>query len=270
MKRNLILGFVLGVAVLCGVGAVYVDSLRDLFDVNVSGVTNGQTITYTNGIWYASTMTAAAGNAPTNTATATNGVAQYLAKFTDTTNLTAGPVLIGNTTNAALTGNLTSHSIVLTNSLSMDGTWYALGPEAGGFLITDGYAIVYRFRIDGTAVNLNDGVATTVGTWSVSTNAVLGATVKYTVSTRDAAYALQVERGSLEISGVNVDGTISFAPVVKTHTQVNSSGTLSTTWTLLQAGNTALLQLNADTSLTPTTLNVVCEVLNSYGPFVMN
>lgn len=110
--------------------------------------------------------------------------------------------------------------------------------------------LIDRF-IPNAFVILTDGSATAVVNVTVATETVTGGILSYTIEVTDGT-DVQVESGQAVYSTSNKAGT-----VVGTITEINSQqnlsvGTLATTWAISNA-NPAVISVNANSSLTPST-----------------
>jgi Pectate lyase superfamily protein len=98
---------------------------------------------------------------------------------------------------------------------------------------------------------LTDGSATNLVSLTITNGSTIGGILRYTIEVTDGT-DYQVETGIVIVSSYNKAGTVS-GTVTEVNSQQNlSAGTLSTTWAISNA-NPALISVNADTSLTPST-----------------
>lgn len=99
---------------------------------------------------------------------------------------------------------------------------------------------------------VTNNTATTVANITVASNTVAAGLVQYGVMVFDGTN-VQVETGSVAFSITNKAGTIANNSVTKFgNQQATTSGTLTVTWSIT-AANPGLLQVNANSSLTPST-----------------
>jgi hypothetical protein len=99
--------------------------------------------------------------------------------------------------------------------------------------------------------SLTDGSATNLVSLTIASGSTVGGILRYTIEVTDGT-DYQVETGAVMVSSYNKAGTIS-GTVTEVNSQQNvSSGTLTTAWAISNA-NPAVISVNADTSLTPST-----------------
>jgi hypothetical protein len=102
----------------------------------------------------------------------------------------------------------------------------------------------------GASKTLTNNTTTTVTNVTVASNTVAAGILDYAVEVFDGT-DLQVEEGSISFHVTNKGGTIANNTTVKAlNQQAATAGTLAVTWTIT-AANPALLQINANSSLTP-------------------
>lgn len=101
--------------------------------------------------------------------------------------------------------------------------------------------------------NLTNNTVTSIANVTVAAGSVAAGLIRYSVEVRDGTN-VQVEEGLVSVHVTNTNaGTIANNTVVKFgNQQAMTSGTLTVTWTIT-AANPALLQVNANSSLTPST-----------------
>lgn len=108
-----------------------------------------------------------------------------------------------------------------------------------------------RLLIAGTTVALTDATAVTVATVQVPSGTVAGGEVSYTIKVTDGTDH-QSLKGRAQWAAVNKGGTVTASiSLLGTEAVITSAGTLSNTVTIVPSGNTVLLKLAADTSLSP-------------------
>lgn len=107
-------------------------------------------------------------------------------------------------------------------------------------------------RIMTTApLTLVNNTVTTILSLTEASNTMIGGLLRYTTEVFDTS-DVQVETGEVVVSGYNRAGVFSNTATKVNNQQNVSAGTLTITWTITGA-NPALLQVNANSSLTPTT-----------------
>jgi hypothetical protein len=100
--------------------------------------------------------------------------------------------------------------------------------------------------------SVTNNSATTVSSMTLANGSVVGGVIDYTVEVTDGT-DYQIETGSISYIVTNKAGTIANNTTSKFgNQQAATSGTLTVTWTIT-AANPALIQLNANSSLTPST-----------------
>jgi hypothetical protein len=114
------------------------------------------------------------------------------------------------------------------------------------------------------AATITDATETTVVTMPTAQGGSYGATVHYTVFATDGT-DMQGRSGVLKLAFVNKAGTFTFSsgtPSDAGEVAAVSAGTLSVSWVLDNDGDSARLRVNADTSLTPTSMR--CNLVVDY------
>jgi len=109
------------------------------------------------------------------------------------------------------------------------------------------------------AVTLTESTATTVATLSVPSEKYLGASMTITVFASDGTDH-QCRTLRVGISAVNKAGTVTAALDTPTESVAVSTGTLTATITTVANGNTVDVKVNADSSLTQTTLEAIIAI----------
>ena len=104
---------------------------------------------------------------------------------------------------------------------------------------------------DASAVNLFDA--------TLASNSAVGGTIEATIIATDGT-DYQSRSVVLTYQAVNKAGTITSSVTVASETAAVSSGTLTGTWTASNGSGKITIQLNADTSLTPTSFYVIYQV----------
>lgn len=108
-------------------------------------------------------------------------------------------------------------------------------------------------QITGAFKKLTNNSAINLVNFTLASNTVIGATIRYTVEVFDGTN-LQMETGMIIVQAANKGGVFSGNTVTQLGSakQFLGSGTLSMTWAVSGA-NPAVLSLNANSSLTPST-----------------
>jgi hypothetical protein len=99
---------------------------------------------------------------------------------------------------------------------------------------------------------LTDGSATTCLSITVASGTANGGILDYLIEVVDGSANTQVEVGRVYFHANNQGGSVTATATETSSQQTLGSGTLSTTWAI-SAANPAVLSVNADTSLTPST-----------------
>lgn len=158
-------------------------------------------------------------------------------------------------------------------SLSLKGG-QSTGTGAGGALITQtslsgstgSSANSYSTRTYQNAkpVTLTESAATTIATIAVGSSKYVGAKLFVTVNAADAT-DFQAISSTLNVNAVNKAGTVTSTITQVDGTTAPSAGTLSATYTVTTSGANVIVQCNAVSSLTQTTLAAKwsIETLNS-------
>lgn len=126
---------------------------------------------------------------------------------------------------------------------------------SGDYKVTDGVG-TRRFTAK-NPVTLSDGVATKLLTVYLPTNNIVGGTIHTTIWTRDASFTLQYHGSTVNWGSININGVIStnISEITGAEVNVTPTGSLTDTYTIVgSATNSVDIFLNANTSLTPTTL----------------
>jgi hypothetical protein len=98
---------------------------------------------------------------------------------------------------------------------------------------------------------LTDGSATNLVNCTIANGSTIGGVIRYTIEVTDGT-DYQAESGQAFFSAYNKAGTVA-GTITEANSQQNlSSGTLTSTWAISNA-NPAVISVNADTSLTPST-----------------
>lgn len=120
-----------------------------------------------------------------------------------------------------------------------------------------------RYIVPARGVALQDAVATTVATWTLTNGSSGGGRIIGTIQVTNGT-DFQSMTQYVEVALVNKAGTYTTDIKSTTGAKAVSAGTLTTTWTITSAG---AVQLNADTSLTPSGTNsfvvYICVESNS-------
>ena len=118
----------------------------------------------------------------------------------------------------------------------------------------------------GGQVTLTDGVATTVVTIELPTTTRCGGTITYTIEASDGT-DFQSLSGQVRYAAVNKAGvyTTQITEEVVQAAVQSAVSTLTDTWTITTGTNLINIQLNADSSLTTTTLRVQMQVQEGSG-----
>ena len=111
--------------------------------------------------------------------------------------------------------------------------------------------------------SLSNNTTTTVISLTAATLLAAGCTIRYGVEVVDGT-DIQMESGTVTLSVVNKGGVFTVDLDKSTTSQAASSGTLTVTWSVTSA-NPALVQINSNSSLTPTGTRLVYGVLNVGG-----
>jgi hypothetical protein len=113
-------------------------------------------------------------------------------------------------------------------------------------------------------VTLTESAATTIATIAVGSSKYVGAKLFVTVNAADAT-DFQALSSTLNVNAVNKAGTVTPTITQVDGTTAASTGTLTATYTVTTSGNNVIIQCNALSSLTQTTLNAKwsIETLNS-------
>jgi hypothetical protein len=110
----------------------------------------------------------------------------------------------------------------------------------------------YDARLTAVPKALTDGSATNLLNVTVANNTAAGGQIKYFVEVYNGT-DLQWESGTVVYGVNNKAGTVAQNTITEANVQQGlGSGTLSTTWAI-SAANPAVISLNADSSLTPST-----------------
>ena len=134
----------------------------------------------------------------------------------------------------------------------------ALSLETGtNFVVKDDVPVKYGTTGDiltsGELTTLTDGVATTVFSVVMADGDMAGLHIVYTIQSTDGSDA-QAESGTVLISVVDLAGGVTASTPGEVSVQALSAGTLTSTWTVDTTDDGSIeIQLNADTSLTPST-----------------
>jgi hypothetical protein len=113
-------------------------------------------------------------------------------------------------------------------------------------------------------VTLTESAATTIATIAVGSSKYVGAKLFVTVNA-DNATDFQAQSSTLVVNAVNKAGTVTPTITQVDGTTAASTGTLTATYTVTTSGNNVIIQCNALSSLTQTTLDAKwsIETLNS-------
>jgi hypothetical protein len=118
-----------------------------------------------------------------------------------------------------------------------------------------------RHYVTTKRLSLSDNTATTFATFTCSSGQMNAVTVHYTIRAGDGT-DFQVESGMFTVAAVNKGGTVtSSVSSVIFATQAVSSGTLTVTASVTNTGSTINMRIAANTSLTPTTLDIAWQAL---------
>lgn len=112
--------------------------------------------------------------------------------------------------------------------------------------------------------HITDGVATSLFEIALPTLASTGGVILFSIRATDGT-DMQVHTGTVTFAAVNKGGVyttqITDLPTTA-DADADSAGTLADTWTILNGTNKVTIQLNANTSLTPTELSVQYVIQN--------
>ncbi len=104
---------------------------------------------------------------------------------------------------------------------------------------------------------LTDGSATGIFEVAIPSNTSAGGTMSYSIKCFDGT-DLQNHSGLISFAGVNKGGTVTSdideVYLAASETKVTTAGTLSDTWTITDGAGKITINLNANTSLTPTSM----------------
>jgi hypothetical protein len=137
-------------------------------------------------------------------------------------------------------------STVLTNNGSGGLSW------AAGSSLT---------RVSQGQKTLTDNTATSLVTFALTSGSMSGGTIQYLVESSDGT-ELQSESGSVVFSFVNKSASYTTGVTPHDTQNVASSGTLAVTWDITTGTNLVNVRVNANTSLTPTTLRITYVLTN--------
>jgi len=127
-----------------------------------------------------------------------------------------------------------------------------------------------RLYIRGNPKTLVDATPTAIADIAVASNTITGGTLQYTIEAIEGANR-QALRGTVEFSAVNEGGTETCLLSTPVEIEVSPTGTLTNAVTCTTAGSNAItLNLNADTSLTPTTFRVTWKLSLDGGTGVVS
>ena len=123
--------------------------------------------------------------------------------------------------------------------------------------------------LTGGQVDITDNSAVTVAVVALAAGARCGGTITYTIEATDAGGDHQSLSGQVQFAAVNKGGvyTTSIAEDAVQGSAL-SAGTLTDTWTITTGASLINVQLNANSSLTPTTLRVQLQVQECTGAVV--
>lgn len=99
---------------------------------------------------------------------------------------------------------------------------------------------------------LTNNVTSNLASFIISTGNIASGTLKYYVEAKDASSNSQSEMGSVSFTAINKANTLSYNNLISQDVKANTTGTLTCTTNTLATGNTLIVQLTANTSLTTT------------------
>jgi hypothetical protein len=122
---------------------------------------------------------------------------------------------------------------------------------------------LYDADIVFSELNLVDATTTNMFDVALPTLAMAGGTIEYTISASDGT-DMQSLSGVVSYSAVNKGGvyTTQIVEGADNQSKAVSNGTLTGAWTILNGTNKITIQLNADSSLTPTSFKLYYKIHN--------
>jgi hypothetical protein len=122
---------------------------------------------------------------------------------------------------------------------------------------------LYDADIVASELNLVDATSTSLFEVALPTLAMAGGTIEYTISAADGT-DMQSMSGVVAYSAVNKGGsyTTQITENASNQSKAVSAGTLTGAWTILNGTNKITIQLNADSSLTPTLFKLYYRLHN--------
>jgi hypothetical protein len=122
---------------------------------------------------------------------------------------------------------------------------------------------LYDAIIVPSELNLTDGVATSLFEIALPTLAMTGGTIEYTILATDGT-DMQSLSGFVAFSAVNKGAsyTTQITENASNQSKAVSAGTITGAWTVLNGTDKVTIQLNADTSLTPTSFKLYYKLHN--------
>jgi hypothetical protein len=168
-------------------------------------------------------------------------------------------------TNEAVT--LTSSGVVRTGdgSVSAPSLSFASDTNTGVFRLTANQLAVgadgLTTKVFGGAVALTDNVATTVCTLGLTTGGKVAVKLHYAIDVSNGTDH-QVTTGAIHFAAVDKAGTLTASTVVESSDQITavSSGTLNDTWSRVDGTDQIAIRVQADSSLTPTSMTCRFEL----------
>jgi|GEM_PF-4208771 len=122
-----------------------------------------------------------------------------------------------------------------------------------------------RVNVIGKYTTLTESSATAFASVTVASGTVAGGLLVYTVEANDAT-DYQALSGSIPYSIVNKAGTLTIVLGTDSQASSTSTGTLTGTISMTDAGSgVAQFKMSAVSSLTQTTLRINCQVLKNFG-----
>lgn len=157
-------------------------------------------------------------------------------------------------------------------AITLDGNptlndWFDQAIKQASIPTFDGLNINTTGRIIAGSKALSDGSATGLFEVAIPSNTSVGGTVSYSIKCFDGT-DLQNHSGLISFAGVNKAGTVTSdideVYLAASETAELTAGTLSDSWTITDGAGKITINLNANTSLTPTSF-VVDYVLTLNG-----
>lgn len=126
-----------------------------------------------------------------------------------------------------------------------------------------------RVRVLGKYTTLTESTATAFASVTVASGTVAGGMILYTVEANDGT-DFQCLTGMAPFSIVNKAGTLTMVLGTDSQSVANSTGTLTGTLTMVDAGSGVMqFKMNAVSSLTQTILRINCQIKKNFGAGVI-